>query len=170
MASTTDATYQPRVYREHGGENLIIATSGHLYVQSGGCLHLEAGSSASVDTNLEFGSGYYVKRPVTSRTAAQKTTAIPLGSICSVVASTTIPEYILATPVAGSEITVISLPCTASATCKVYSGTTSILMGGSSQNMVTLTGAECMAHFSAASATRWYVLKNTTVAFGVHTS
>ncbi len=178
MASTTDATYQPRVYREHGGENLIIGSSGDCYIQSGGdlivesggTLQLDAGSSFTCATNIEMASGYYVAKTVTSRGTSQVATAIPLGSICAITASTTTPEYKLATPVAGAEIVVALTAQTSSIGCKVYSGSTGIAMATSGSNMITMLGVNQTAIFHAASATRWYVSKNTTIAFGTHTT
>ena len=175
MASTTDATYSPRVYREQGGENLIVASSGDLYVQSGGdliiesggTLQLDSGSSCTVATNLEMASGNYVARTVTTRTTATKATAIPLGSICAITATTGAPQYSLATPVAGAEIIVNLVAQTSNVGATVYTGSSGISVDGSSNNTLTLVGRGQTAHFFGASATAWHLLCNSTLAVSV---
>ena len=43
-----DATYQPKVYRKQGGEELVVADGGTIRVESGGTLVLESGSTATL--------------------------------------------------------------------------------------------------------------------------
>ena len=162
MASTTDATYQPKVYRTQGGDGLVVA--------SGGSLSLQSGSSVQIETPIEMASGTYVKKTVTTRAKTAVATAIPLGCICGIDASTTTPEYKLATPVAGAEIVVTLVAQTSNVGAAVYSGSTGIAMATSGANKITLVGLNQTAIFHAASATRWYVTKNTSIAFGTHTT
>lgn len=42
-------TYQPKVYREQGGDKLVVASGGEIEVQSGGTLDLQAGSTVGLD-------------------------------------------------------------------------------------------------------------------------
>jgi hypothetical protein len=143
-----DATYNPSVYRKQGGNELVIASGGTITTESGG----------------------YVKKHVTTRAVADVATAIPLGSICGVVASTTGPVYKLATPVAGAEIVVTLTAQTSNVGAKVYSGSTGVAMATSGPNQLTLVGANQTAVFHGVSATRWYVTKNTSIAFSAYTS
>ena len=48
-----DATYQPKVYRKQGGEEIVIADGGTLRVESGGTLVLESGSTATLANGIE---------------------------------------------------------------------------------------------------------------------
>lgn len=38
-----DATYQPGVYRKHGGNELVVASSGTITVESGGTIDVQSG-------------------------------------------------------------------------------------------------------------------------------
>lgn len=181
MPSTTDRTYEPRVYRQQGGDALIIGSSGDLFVQdggdiiiesggdlfvqSGGSVSLNSGSSCVIGTNVELASGRYVARTVTTRGTSQVATAIPLGAHCAVTASTTTPEYKLATPAAGADIVVSLTAQTSNVGCTIYSGSTGVAMATSGPNSITLLGQNQVAHFFARSATRWDVLVNSTIAF-----
>lgn len=42
-----DATYQPKVYRNNGGDKMVVASAGQLLVESGGSVAFESGGSAS---------------------------------------------------------------------------------------------------------------------------
>lgn len=48
-----DTTYQPKVYRKQGGEEIVIADGGTLRVESGGTLVLESGSTATLANGIE---------------------------------------------------------------------------------------------------------------------
>lgn len=174
MASTTDATYSPRVYREHGGENFIIASSGDLYVQSGGDLIVESGGSVQLDagssflsaTHLELSSGYSVVRPYTTRSVAQKATALVLGAINGVCASTTAPTYILPAPVLGATLVVATTGFgAAGSTAILSSSAASATLSVSGADKLTLTARNNIVEFYGLSSTRWIVQKNTTIAF-----
>jgi hypothetical protein len=143
-----DATYDPKVYRKQGGNELVVASSGKITFETGG----------------------YAVKPTTTRLVAAKATAIQLGCICGITASTTTPEYKLATPVAGAEIVVTLVAQTSNVGAAVYTGSTGIAMATSGANKITLVGQNQTAIFHGASATRWYVTKNTSIAFGTHTT
>jgi len=50
-----DGTYQPKVYRKQGAEELIIADSGLLAVEPGGDIDIQAGGTFSMATGGIFG-------------------------------------------------------------------------------------------------------------------
>ena len=51
-----DATYQPKVYRKQGGDELVVASSGAINVESGGAIQAD-GTQASAIANLTDNSG-----------------------------------------------------------------------------------------------------------------
>lgn len=174
MASTTDATYMPRVYRQHGGENFIIASSGDLYVQSGGDLIVESGGSVQLDsgssflsaTHLELSSGYSVVRPYTTRAHAAMGTALVLGGINCLEASTTGPVYHLPAPVVGASVVAATTGFgAAGSTAIISSSAQTATLSASGANRVTLTANNSLVVFHAITSARWIVEKNTTIAF-----
>ena len=40
-----DDTYQPKVYREQGGDRMVVASSGSLDIESGGEIDFETGAA-----------------------------------------------------------------------------------------------------------------------------
>ena len=47
-----DATYQPKVYRKNGGDELVVASGGKITVESGGELELAAGATLDLGDGL----------------------------------------------------------------------------------------------------------------------
>lgn len=43
-----DTTYQPKVYREHGGDRMVVASGGSLDVESGGEMDIESGAAFKI--------------------------------------------------------------------------------------------------------------------------
>lgn len=43
-----DASYQPKIYRQQGGERFVVASSGSLDVESGGELDIESGGALKI--------------------------------------------------------------------------------------------------------------------------
>jgi len=185
MASTTDATYSPRVYREQGGENLIVASSGDLYVQSGGdliiesggTLQLDSGSSCTVATDIEIASGASVsvasggavKMPVTTRATSQVGTAIPNYCVCGIEASSTAPVYALAAPVAGCmvilSVSAIGATTTVGGSAVISTCSTGVALSATGGQRLTLNGLDQTVILHGKTATRYYATKPTTVAF-----
>lgn len=51
-----DATYEPKVYRKQGGDELVVASGGAINVESGGAIQAD-GTQASAIANLTDNSG-----------------------------------------------------------------------------------------------------------------
>lgn len=45
-----DATYQPKVYKKQGGDELVVAASGAINIESSGALNFESGSAFTVES------------------------------------------------------------------------------------------------------------------------
>lgn len=94
-----DATYQPKVYRKHGGAELVVASSGTLTVESGGIVNYQ--------------SGGYARLPVQSLGSSQVATTVVNYGLSVLTGTTTGPTYSLAAPVVGL-FKAISLSATSS--------------------------------------------------------
>ncbi|HYE20972.1 MAG TPA: hypothetical protein VEA69_21175 [Tepidisphaeraceae bacterium] len=66
-------SYQPKVYREQGGDKMIVASGGEIEVKSGGTLDVQAGSTLTL-------AGKTV-RTVEAHTADDTLTAAESGSV-----------------------------------------------------------------------------------------
>ena len=49
-----DASYQPKVYRKQGGDELVVASGGTITVESGGTLALEDGATLSSSGDISY--------------------------------------------------------------------------------------------------------------------
>ena len=47
-------TYQPAVYRQQGGDSLIVASSGTVTVESGGTINVDSGGILSLDSGAVY--------------------------------------------------------------------------------------------------------------------
>lgn len=47
-----DATYQPKVYRKQGGDEIIVADGGKIIVESGGTLQIDSGATATISNGV----------------------------------------------------------------------------------------------------------------------
>jgi hypothetical protein len=50
-----DATYQPKVYKKQGGDELVVANGGALTVESGGTVDLESGGGIDIESGSTIG-------------------------------------------------------------------------------------------------------------------
>lgn len=82
-----DATYQPKVYRKQGGDELVVASGGAITLESGGSLTYQAGA--------------YPVIPIQTLGTSQTATNITNFGLTRLTGTTTGPTYTLAAPVAG---------------------------------------------------------------------
>jgi hypothetical protein len=50
-----DPTYQPKVYRQQGGDRLVVASGGEIKLETGGKIVPNSGTQASAITNAPAG-------------------------------------------------------------------------------------------------------------------
>jgi hypothetical protein len=69
----SDATYNAKVYRKRGGDELVVASGGKILVESGGSVQTESGVGAVAGTGVavtEYGNGIVHKTVFTLTDAA----------------------------------------------------------------------------------------------------
>lgn len=147
-----DATYQPKVYRKQGGDELVITSSGTLTVE--GRLDLASGSSFS----FASGSGFAV--PTQTLTSTQTATNITNFGLSILTGTTTGPTYTLAAPVAGT-LKWISMTSSSSGVTHravINANTTGVSFDTTGGNVITMaTSAIRGLTLVGASATSWRV-------------
>lgn len=57
-----DTTYQPKIYRKNGGDEMVVASGGTLTAETGSTLNL-SGAAVTLPTNLQTG---YINFPLTA--------------------------------------------------------------------------------------------------------
>lgn len=142
-----DATYQPKVYRDSGGDRFNVV--------SGGQLNIESGSSFTCATPLEFSAAYY-KLPV--QTAATSATTIVAYGHTLVTGTTVGPTYLISNPLTGVP-KYISLAATSSGVthrCIIAPASTAVSIDTTGQNQITLaTSAARGVTLIGLSTARW---------------
>ena len=136
-------SYQPKIYRKQGGEEMVVA--------SGATLNLESGALLRV--------------PFQSLTAATKATEVAQSGVTMLQGTTTGPGYTLAAPTAAGVWKEIILNATSSGAthrCTVFSGSTGLPFShptGGSGNTITLnTSAQAAVRLVSLGTTAWQVL------------
>jgi hypothetical protein len=78
-----DTTYQPKVYRKQGGDELVVADGGTITVQSGGTIVAESGAIMTLpDIALEVGDLALADAKIIVGNAAGKAAAVtPTGDV-----------------------------------------------------------------------------------------
>ena len=87
-----DATYQPEVYREQGGDRLVVASEGSADIESGGAINVESGGAIAVESGAEsdFESGALLKQSgVAVPTAITFVAAAGGANVCEVTITVT---------------------------------------------------------------------------------
>jgi hypothetical protein len=103
--------YQPAVYKEPGGNTLVVASSGTVTVASGGVVALASGAALTV------AAGSYATMPYQSLSSTQTATAINTYGVTLLTGTTTGPTYTLAAPpAAGVRKTLVLNPSSSGAT------------------------------------------------------
>jgi len=60
----SDTTYQPKVYRKQGGDELVVASGGKITVESGGELDIESLTNGAPGAGISGGTGTVFKSSV----------------------------------------------------------------------------------------------------------
>jgi hypothetical protein len=98
-------TYQPAVYRQQGGDELVVASSGLITVESGGKIDLESGSTMTIAGPVTLtgaitcGTGGYLANAVQTA-ATSATTILPYG-LTLVTGTSDIPTFLMSNPIVG---------------------------------------------------------------------
>lgn len=108
-------TYQPSVYREQGGNTLVIASSGKISMESGSTMTIASGAGATLAATLtvasggaisvasggsiSFATGGYVAGY--TETVATSATALTAAGLSIVTGTTVGPTFLIANPITG---------------------------------------------------------------------
>lgn len=143
-------TYQPAVYRQQGGDSLIVASSGTVTVESGGTLNVDSGGKFFCDPQI--------------LTSATVTTVITPSGATFLTGSTTGPTYLLPTPVAGysKDLALIATSSGVTHRAVVYCNSTGRTIGniaGDYGNSMTFATSACTAaRLVASSSLAWRII------------
>lgn len=174
-------SYQPAVYRKQGGDELVIASSGKLNLESGstatfagthaiasgGTLTIESGGEINVDSGgtLSLDSGAIAYAKAQTLAVADAATAVTKTGVTFLVGSTTGPIYTLATPpVAGYAKDIAMMASSSGVTHRavLFSGSTGYTFGnvvGDQGNTLTFATSTCHGiRLVASSSTAWRVI------------
>lgn len=152
-------TYQPAVYRQQGGDSLIVASSGTVTVNSGGTINVDSGGILSLDS----GAIYYE----TAQTLAVANVATPVtaNGFTLLTATTTGPSYTLAAPTYAGQAKDIAITATSSGVTHravLYAGSTDKTFGqlaGDMGNTLTFASSTCHGvRLRASSTTAWRIV------------
>lgn len=91
-----DATYQPKVYRTQGGNQIVVASTGNIKVESGGGIDLESGGQ------LRVADGAYLSVPVVTETTAAALSNYGVSVVTKGTTATGANTYTIDAPVAGA--------------------------------------------------------------------
>ncbi len=169
-----DATYQPKIYKKQGGDELVVTSSGTLTLEgtqnvaSGGSLVVASGGTL----NVQAGSAFKVPFLAVSSSA----TTIPAYGISHITGTTVGPTYLIANPVIGAPCWLVLNPSSSGVTHRaiITGGTTDItfrLIDG--YNKVTLATSALRSISLVGVTTNAYQIvgtHSTTMTLGLGTS
>jgi hypothetical protein len=97
MATGQNLTHsgQCAIYKEQGGNRLVVDSSGELDILSGGAVNYESGATVS------YAAGAYQTLPVQTLTSTQTATNATNFGLTVLTGTTTGPTYTLAAPITG---------------------------------------------------------------------
>lgn len=126
-------TYSAKVYRKHGGAEMVVA--------SGGAITVESGGSVAISGTLSVASGAYITAPVQTLTSTQTATNVTNYGLTVLTGTSTSPTYTLAAPVVGipKQISLSASSSAAAAGCKLNSNTTGVSFDTTGGNQLTFT-------------------------------
>lgn len=165
-----DATYQPKVYREQGGDELVVTSSGvltlegTLTVASGGSVAVASGGSiaAASGASVTFAAGAYITEPVQTLTSTQTATNVTNYGLTLLTGTTTGPTYTLAAPSAAGMTKYLSLTHSSSGAthrCALNSNSTGVSFDTTGGNQITFaTSALRGVTLKSASTTSWRIV------------
>ena len=159
-----DATYQPKVYKNSGGNNLVVASSGTITVESGGIVNVESGGSIALASGgtLTYASGAYQAVPYQTLGTSQTATPVTNYGLTALTGTTTGPTYSLAAPTAAGMMKYLALTATSSGVtnrANVASASTGVSIDTTGGNQITFaTSALRGVTLVSASATAWRIV------------
>ena len=170
-----DPTYQPGVYRERGGDRLVVASSGEIDIEAGGRQQIAAVDFITTGGKIDLSSAgnfvssgiYAGSGPIDSQRGYKSYVEEATSSIASIVnygltklRSSTALTIGLDNPVAGMEKWLLVLTSGASVTITTSSAGGQFTTGGNVQMVVTsgLSTAPAWIHLLGLNSTAWLVL------------
>lgn len=145
-------SYQSKVYRNQGGDQLTVASGGTVSVESGGSVTIASGGTLSVASGGAFALGGTVLG------TSQVATAIKGSGFTAITASTTAPNYTLAAPVAGAVVGIRVEANTSSGTATVT--TTAAFDQAGSKNRLKFDAVNDAVLLMGVSTTGWAIVGN----------
>lgn len=101
-------TYQPKVYRKQGADEMVVASGGKLNLESGSTVTLAGNADMSgtfaMTGTLTISSGGGIVHPLTTKSSTNKATAIVANTINVITCSSTASACSLPAPSAGKFI------------------------------------------------------------------
>lgn len=148
MATGSEVTHagHQAIYKTHGGNRLVVDSSGEIDVISGG--------------KIDFESGGYFSLPVQSLLVANVATSITNFGVTTIAASTTGPTYTLAAPVAGAIKIIAVTSNTSSGTASVNTNSTGVSVSSSGDNQLQFNSITDRVTLVAQSTSAWLIVSN----------
>lgn len=142
-------TYNAKIYRKQGGNEMVVA--------SGGVITVDSGASIAMSGTMSFAAGAYTQVPIQTLTSTQTGTNVTNFGLTVLTGTTTGPTFTLAAPVVGLQKT-LSLTCSSSGATHravVRSNSTGVSFDTTGGNQITLAtsalrGATLVAQTTAA--------------------
>jgi hypothetical protein len=75
-----DTTYQPKVYRKHGGDELVVASGGTLTIESGGQLAMGTAAVSATSATLTVTAALHAGRVIAFGAATGTTVTLPAAT------------------------------------------------------------------------------------------
>jgi hypothetical protein len=155
-------TYQPAVYRAQGGDDLVIASSGTVTMESGSTMTIASGAAATLAGTLTVASGGVITvasggtftvasgatwTPAAEaiQTAATTATVITASGLTIVTGTSDMPTFLMANPIVGVPKYLIwtgtSGDGTTSIGAIIGAASTGVTFDTSGQNLITLASS-----------------------------
>lgn len=94
-------SYNAKVYRKQGGDELVVASGGKLTLESGSSFTLASDLELASGSKVSYAAGSYFQVPIQTLTSTQTATNITNFGLSVLTGTTTGPTYTLAAPVVG---------------------------------------------------------------------
>lgn len=159
--------YQPAVYREQGGNTIVIASSGKISMENGSTMTVASGAAVGFDSGatLSVASGVTFYEAAQTLTTTGTATAVTANGFTLLTATTTGPTYTLAAPTYAGQAKDIAITASSSGATHravLYAGTTDKTFGqvaGDMGNTLTFASTTCHGvRLRASSTTAWRIL------------
>jgi hypothetical protein len=126
-------SYNAKIYRKQGGNEMVVASGGTLTVESGGAV--------AISGTISIASGGSIAGPVQTLSSTQTATNVTNYGLSVLTGTSTSPTYTLAAPVVGvpKHISLSASSSAAAAGCKLNSNTTGVSFDTTGGNQLTFT-------------------------------